>query len=276
MVGMRYLYVLAGVLTATSACGGRSIREVGSGAVGEQLYVVNSGSVTVSAFGVDTSTGALSGVAGSPFPAAMGAFSAAVTPAFANLYVDTEDRRVTTFSVSRGTGALTLMGTSSAFGDVDMTMTALAADPTGAFLFAANCGSESVGSLSVFALDRQTGLASPTGLPEGTPFCPNGLAVDASGRFLYVSSQYAYNGDLEGFSIDAKSGALTPLEGSPFGSFMAVGIAIDPSGKHVYACDQDGWVQAYGVDVRTGALTELGARPATGGNPFSIVTDRTG
>jgi 6-phosphogluconolactonase (cycloisomerase 2 family) len=247
--GMTWLRNLAGVRVATGRCG-RVIEQQDSGDVGEHLYVVNADAQDVSAFDLDTSTGALTSVASSPSPAAPGAFSVAVTPAFMNLYVGTLDGRVTTFSVARGTGTLALLGTSQS------------------------------GMVSVFALDRETGLASPEGNPLSTPFCPNGLAVEPSGRFLYVSSQDAYNGDLEGFSIDAKSGSLTPLEGSPFASFLAIAIAIaiaiDPSGKRLYVCDQQGWRRAYGVDIQTGALADLGFRAPTGENPFSIATDRVG
>lgn len=53
---------------------------------------------------------------------------------------------------------------------------------------------------------------------EGSPFPvlagppgPSGLAVDATGQFLYLT-----HGGLSGFRIDAETGALSKLEGSPF------------------------------------------------------------
>jgi 6-phosphogluconolactonase (cycloisomerase 2 family) len=255
-------------LTTIGSCGGRSTQQ-GEGAAGERLYVLNFDSADVSAFDVDA-TGALSQLRGSPSPLRGSPQSAAAAPGRKLLYV-AEAERVASYAIGTIDGDLKLLGDTPTLPNVEV----VAASPSENVLYVAHC-TENGGSISVLPLDSNGGMARETLQSIPTALCINSLAIDPAGRFLYVSSQYGYDGDLEGFSIDQTSGTLTPIAGSPFASFLAVAIAIDPNGKHLYVCDQDGFVRSYDIDARTGALTDLGFKAKTGGNPFSMAIDRAG
>jgi 6-phosphogluconolactonase len=263
------------------ACGGHAVKQrhdadddadVVPTDVAPRLYAVNYGSRDISAFDLDPATGALTSLTGSPFPTSYSSIAVAAAPAHTHLYL--ADSGVSTFAIERKTGALTFMGRAQS-GDEDLTPNALAAHPGGKFVYASNCGADAAGSLAVFAVDASNGLRRQPGRSVPTQYCPGGIAITASGRFLYIASQYAYDGDLQGFSIDPKSGALTPLPGSPFESFLAVTLAIDPSGQYLYASDQEGWVRSYSIDAQ-GGLRNLDTKTPTGGNPFTMTMDRTG
>jgi len=105
---------------------------------------------------------------------------------------------------------------------VGNTPTSMAVHPTGKFLYVASEGD----NLSAFTINPTTGALTPI---AGSPFdvgpVPFGVAVDQSGRFLYVSNRNA--GTVSGFRIDDATGALTAVPGSPFAagldaSFVAV------------------------------------------------------
>src|SRR5580698_2137193 len=71
------------------------------------LYVANFGSNDVSAFTINTGTGALATVPGSPFPAGNSPDSIAVDPTGRFAYVSNQtDSTVSAFTIDRGTGAL--------------------------------------------------------------------------------------------------------------------------------------------------------------------------
>src|SRR4029077_1732737 len=113
---------------------------------------------------------------------------------------------VEAFSITRSTGALTLI-TGSPFstngpGSADGAW----ADPLGRFLFV---GSEGTGEIWVFQINSTSGALT---LVSGSPFTSSGLisadimAVDASGKFLYVGQGSPSNG-VAAFSIDQSTGA---------------------------------------------------------------------
>jgi DNA-binding beta-propeller fold protein YncE len=264
--------LLVAFFATISACGGRSTERVEreQDAAGDRLYVLNFGSADISGFDVDA-TGALSSLAGSPFPLEGSPGGAAVAPNRKTLYV-AEGAGITSYAMDAATGALKRVGEarSGTYPEV------IAVNPSGTAVYAAQCNSDNGGSLSVLPVegDNELGRAPSQSIP--TTLCINGIAVDPMGRFLYVSSQYGYQGSLDGFSIDRESGTLTPLAGSPFASFLAVAIAIDPEGKHVYVCDQDALVRSYDVDARTGQLVPLPVTAPTGANPFSVAIDHQG
>jgi 6-phosphogluconolactonase len=89
---------------------------------------------------------------------------------------------------------------------------ALAVDPQGALLYAANTTSNNV---SAYVIDATTGALGPV---TGSPFSTGGsgpsfLTVDANTGFLYVGEKVT--NDVAVFAI-ASNGALAPVQGSPF------------------------------------------------------------
>lgn len=263
--------LIVAFFATTIACGGRSTQreEREADATGPRLYVLNFGSGDISGFDVDAS-GALSSLAGSPFPLKGLPRGAAVAPNRKTLYV-IEGARIASYAIDAATGALKLVGETES----DSSVEAIAVSPSGTVVYAAHC-TDNGGSISVLPIEGDNELGRPPSQSIPTTLCINGIAVDPMGRFLYVSSQYGYQGALEGFSIDRKSGTLTPIAGSPFASFLATAIAIDPEGKHVYVCDQDALVRSYDVDAPTGELVALRFKAPTGANPFSVAIDHEG
>jgi 6-phosphogluconolactonase (cycloisomerase 2 family) len=70
------------------------------------------------------------------------------------------------------------------------------------------------GTVGVFKVDSVTGALSPV---QGSPFQAGvstaGLAVDSTGRFVYVTDG---GSNVRGYSVNATTGVLTPLPGSPY------------------------------------------------------------
>lgn len=129
-----------------------------------------------------------------------------------------------------------------------------------------------------FAIDAASGALSAI---PGTPFAiiADSLAVVPSAGFAYTSSM--------GFRIDADTGALIELAG---GGPNGTPVAVDPNGRFVYALSQGavtgpccpqlpgpGAVAAFGVNLDTGALTEVPGSPfVVGIGPQSFAFDPHG
>jgi len=194
-------------------------------------------------------------------------------------FVSNEDsNNLNAYSIDGGTGALTQVTGSPFAGDTGPR--GVAVDPSGKFLYMAN---ESSNDISAYTINASSGALTPV---PGSPFAegeeeenygPRGVAVDPSGKFLYVANEVGNN--VSAFSIDATSGALTQITGSPFAAETGPrGVAVDPSGKYVYVTNHgDDDVSAYSITAATGALTPVpGSAFETGDTPFDVVVDPSG
>lgn len=84
------------------------------------------------------------------------------------------------------------------------------------FVYVANHNSA---DLSAYAVDAGTGALTPIeGSPFATGYGPLGVAIDPSGKFVYVANNGLSGkaGNISAFAINPLSGALTPVQGSPF------------------------------------------------------------
>ncbi len=120
----------------------------------------------VAAFSIDSSTGALTPVVGSPFTTGNGPLSVAVDQSGKYLYTaNSFDNTISAFAIDAGTGALTsVSGSPFATGAVGGFPFALALDPAGMFLYTANQGSDNISGLSI---NVTTGALT---LISGSPF----------------------------------------------------------------------------------------------------------
>jgi DNA-binding beta-propeller fold protein YncE len=76
-------------------------------------------------------------------------------------------------------------------------------------------GNWSSSNVSAYTITATTGaLASIAGSPYPVGAGPSALAVDPSGKFLYVANYWT--DDITGFSVDMVSGDLVELNLSPF------------------------------------------------------------
>jgi 6-phosphogluconolactonase len=186
-------------------------------------YVSNSGSNDVSAYTINTTTGALTPVAGSPFPAG-GTSPQAVTVALngtvAYVVNGGASNNVTAFTIGAG-GVLTLVPSTVANPNPvpvgGTTPNGVTVSPNGQFLYVSNGGGAvtafTIGAGGVLTLVPST-VANPNPITAGTT--PNGITIEPNGQFLYVANG---GGNVSAYAIGAGTGALTPLGvglGNPF------------------------------------------------------------
>jgi len=190
---------------------------------GNFLYVETNGSNvvagTVNGYSINSTTGALTPVVGSPFtvganpafitlnPAGTFAYVANVSPAGANSGVGT----LSVYAVNPTTGSLTMtsaspVATGSAY------PRSLAIDPKGRFLFVADSAGTTV---SAFAIDSTTGAVAPVmGSPFASGSSPISIGVDPTGTFVFAVN--SGSGNVSVFTVGATSGALSLVAGHPF------------------------------------------------------------
>ncbi len=173
---------------------------------GTFLYVsnLNDSMGGISAYTIDPASGALTAVAGSPFPTQVnfpGPHGLAIGAGGKFLYVGMSgsvnaNHVVSAFSIDPATGKLTqLAGSPFPTGNDPQ---GVATDPTGKFLFTANAGDSTV---SAFTIDATSGGLTAVGSPFALQGAPDGLAVDPTGGFLLVAT--SGNNGLAVFSVNA-------------------------------------------------------------------------
>src|SRR5216684_1114236 len=151
---------------------------------GRFAYVVNQLSNNVSAYAIDSATGNLTAINGSPF-AVSGTtpVSLAVDPNGRFLYVvNNGSDNISVYTIDNSTGAFTATGVPTPTGSGP---DAVAVDPTDRYLYVANLASNSV---SAYTIDGSTGLLTQlSNSPFGIGAAPSSLQTDPGGRFLYVT-----------------------------------------------------------------------------------------
>jgi 6-phosphogluconolactonase len=143
---------------------------------GKFLFVTLLGRVNynqfVASLAIDPNTGALSSVAGSPFPSGIGPLGAAVDPAGKFLYTANDgDGTLSSFAINGTSGALAPVN-GSPF-PAGTNLSGLVIDPTGKFLYTTNPLSNDILILST----DSTGSISPVGQPVTAGQQPHLLAL---------------------------------------------------------------------------------------------------
>ena len=168
--------------------------------------------------------------------------------------------KVSGYSINTTTGAWTAVpGSPFAAGDHPVSV---AVDPRGKFACVANNISSDI---SVYAITATTGaLSEISGSPFNTrtTYRPYSIAVDSSGRFLYVRH---VEDEVSAFSINSVTGALTEMAGSPYSIGTDGGnsdMMADPYGYYLlYVANYDRGVYSYTIDFDTGALSPVPGSP---------------
>jgi 6-phosphogluconolactonase len=222
------------------------------------LYVANALSNNISVFSIDSSSGALTQIVGSPFPIGLTPLSMQVTPSGSFLYVtvaggqaQTTNGSIVGFSVSAGV----LQALNPLFTNADgVNPAGLAIDPSGAYLYVANTQSSSI---SIFAISPPN--APPGTLQEviGSPLAdiyndPVALMLDPKGQFLYVANQGSNN--VAVYSISSSTGLPVALTTSTsafaFGTEVSPSfLAEDPNGNYLFVGNRgsSAGIQAFGI-----------------------------
>jgi 6-phosphogluconolactonase len=180
---------------------------------------------------------------------------------------------ISAYSIDRQTGAL-LPVPGSPFPD-PLGPWSIAVDPSGRFAYTVNVGDDSI---SAYAINGNTGALIPV---PGSPFPqgpsgsgerPVSVAIDASGKFLFVANYYFQT--VRAYRISVSTGALTQVPGSPFpAGINPESVIVDLTGKFVYVANGyhggNGTVSAYSIDRNSGSLTPVPASPfAVPNEPF--------
>jgi 6-phosphogluconolactonase (cycloisomerase 2 family) len=169
---------------------------------------------------------------------------------------------VTTFAIGRD-GLPRAVGRPVAAGGGG---TGMVVSPERRFLYVTSMSADAVFG---FRIDQAGGLHPLPGSPYPVAEFPEGSAITADGRHLYVTSpgpdRTNPGRSVSAFSIGA-DGALTPVAGSPFtAGRRPVGIAVTPDGDHLYTADFDSsTISAFAI-APTGALRELPGSPIPSG-----------
>ncbi len=232
------------------------------------------GSSSVSVFRIDTTTGALSPLAGGP---ATGYFPDTVTldPSGKFVYVGygtvngvfytqafTRDATSGALTAVPGSPFLTDGGDIFAYTDSP----SLTVNPNGKFLYVTGPGF-ALNPSGTFAYSQQSILAYAINPSSGalTALAGNPFIVDGSGI------------GINAFAIDGTTGALTVVPGSPFvpvaGNLFSP-IAVDPSGNFAYAAGSNGSIYVFSINTGTGALTAVAGSPFPGGGCCVIVVSK--
>jgi 6-phosphogluconolactonase (cycloisomerase 2 family) len=250
------------------------------------LFVSNQLENSVSAFAVNTSTGMLTTVAGSPFSTAARPTAVAVDSAGRFLFAANQAASsISVFAIGAG-GVLTPVSGSpfaaaSPFG--------LAVNASGTLLFASNFPDSNAGDLntiSVFAIASSGGLTAVSGSPFADASTSSGFAsvvgilADPSGKFLFAADHMAES--VVSFNLNAATGALTPVTPLPAPATSCgtschhnpLRLAVDPLDKFIYWSNvQAGTVS--GFNINNGNLAFV-SETATGAHPFGLALDPTG
>jgi 6-phosphogluconolactonase (cycloisomerase 2 family) len=180
------------------------------------LFASNFDDNTITAYSIDSTTGVLAEISGSPFSFPVGVGNGgplAVDPKGRFLFYSDPSGQIGTFIINSN-GSLTPSG--GAIQQDGNEPVQMAADPSGHFLYVSNYSDSPGGDISAFSIDSTSGALTP--LP-GSPFTlaansgTNGVAIHNSGKYLYASLN---TGGIAAVSIDTSTGALTLVPGSPF------------------------------------------------------------
>jgi len=196
------------------------------------------------AFSINSTTGALTQISGSPysFNGNGPCTSLTMNPAGTFLYVlctpASPASQVLGFSVDPSTGALTALP-GSPF-SVPQDPSELFMHPSGNFLYIADLNNNAIDG---YAISANGTLSAVPGSPFAGGTEPQTLTVTPSGGFLYSASWQT--GDLYGYSIDSTTGALTQLAGAPYNVEPSLtGIAVDQTGQFLLVGDSSSNVVA--------------------------------
>ena len=279
--------------------GGAGPRELQVTPNGKFVYVVNINTDTVAGYAINPSSGALTQVPGSPFsvgttPNNLGCVSCPLgitihsSGRFVYVANSTADS-ISGFSVDQMTGSLTpVAGSPFVVGPaVGCPPRAIDCDSevavSGNFLYFTNADADSAsgrrgaGTSGIFGFNIDPATGSILPMP-GSPFInnaigPEQLAVDRSGKFLYLAN--GGSASVSAFAINSLSGALTMVSGSPFAAGRGTnGLSVDVSGKFLYATNTgDNTVSGYAINAATGALMRVSGSPfRTGPSPFGVAS----
>lgn len=255
------------------------------GPSGTVLYAASYASATIAAYTIAPSTGALTPIAGSPFPVTCsGAFCVndnnpgpmLYDAADSTLYLaDVTDWVVGAYSVGSN-GALTFIANTSA----DINVNGLAITPNGKFLYATNTGAGDVSAYAITPNAMLSGNPEPLTPVTNSPFPagnnPATPVVEPTGHYLYVYNSGVQS--IEAYSINQTTGQLTEINTYSIDNPDVTdltglgGLALDPSGQYLYVANPvgSGNISVFSIGSTDGTLTQLPSSPYSMGTGVGL------
>lgn len=212
------------------------------------LLYVNDGGISGAGcdshcFVIDAADGGLSELPTGPVDVGSYPYSIAVSPTADRAFITCfNTNTIIGYTVSAATGALTPAASEPYSGGNGGASVAF--NPSGEYLYVVNSigySADGGSSLSTYAIGSGTTLTPVSGSPYNVGYQPNRVAVDPSGKFVYVTQSGAsdeYN--IYAFSVNPSGGTLSALSGSPFSAAGGVlkggpdSIVFHPDGKYFY------------------------------------------
>jgi YD repeat-containing protein len=253
---------------------------------GQFAYVLNPASVL--AFSIDSSSGALTPVAGSPFPTNLDLGEViAIDPSGRFVYAeDEQSSEVAILGIDPNDGSLVYLSQlGTRVNPVAFAVTGSAAPLTrvAKFAYVANPGAN---NLIAYSIDPVTeALVVNPSSPFVDAFKPVSVTTDPSGKFLIATNQcsdaacQSSAGSISIYTIDSATGSLTSTSGSPFPAGSGpVQSAVDPAGRFLYVVNSlDNTISGYSITSATGVLTAIAGSPfPTDDSPLVLSIASTG
>jgi 6-phosphogluconolactonase len=271
----------SGALTLSGFAGGYSPTALAIHAAGNLVYATNVNSASISGFKLDTTTGSLTPVAGSPFPASHdNPFAAAIDPAGKFLFVpNVNGRNVSVFAIDAVTGSLAQVP-GSPFGTGGGPW-AEAVSHDGKYLYISNSYDKTI---SVYAINGTSGaLTQISGSPYSTGTSGAlGLTLDPTGHYLYAADHDS--DEVATFNVNQTSGALAAKHtvrsrGPAIATVVVSGAQVAGyTPAFTYATNAtSNDISAYSIAPATGVLMPVPGGPfPAGGFPYGIASDVEG
>jgi 6-phosphogluconolactonase (cycloisomerase 2 family) len=256
------------------------------------VYAAGEGSPNISAFQLNTTTGALTAVPGSPFNGRSNPHALAVDPAGKFLFVANQTaNNISVFAINPASGSLTEVPNSPFASGSGSSPNVLTVDATGKFLFVANNTStlnSAAAEIDVYQINSTTGVLtpSPNSLLPATalqiPTFPMGIYAHPNGKWLYLSDGTYTASLIQQYQIDPVSGDLT-FVASVQDSENPRSLAGDPQGHFLFGGHGQlvGFIDGYTISPLDGSLTayaSFNGLNAPGANVFPkhMTVDSTG
>jgi 6-phosphogluconolactonase len=235
---------------------------------GAYLYVANVLSNTVSVLSIDSSSGSLTQIHGSPFETNLAAKNMQIAPSGKFLYISAPIQSgnqslgaVAVFSLNAGVPTLVGLTTTA-----DNNPSGLAISPNGSYLYTANA---TANSISIYSISSAGTLTQVIGSPLSANFQrPVAVTVDPKGQYLYVANQGSNN--IASFSISSTTGFPAAVTDSPFACESSPSfVLLDPTSSYLYVGNQASGSGVEGFGVSAGSLNTI-ASYSVGNTPSSI------
>ncbi len=226
---------------------------------GRRLYashvLVSPTQLQVRAYSIDTDSGALSVIPGSPFANSQSPESLAIDSTGKFLYTsNTSSDVLTAYSISAADGSLSQLASSPVSAGDQPSFVAVNEDTapltvSSKFIYATDALTNIVKSFAIAADGTLTFGA------DAAAAGPLGVTLDPKGRYAYAAS--TTTGNIHIYSVASQTGALTEISGSPVaGGSDAYYVSIEPSGRYAYVSSRtDNVIMKYAIDGSTGLLS---------------------